>query len=107
MRVADEVLLELIEHRGNLKHWPLNAEGVLKLSLDLQEARKRIRELEQESAELEPLIDIIQTDFRSIKSRLTVAQTPQPIPDARAAFEANQPPPRRNPRHNGARVAKT
>jgi hypothetical protein len=52
MRITKEALDELIEHSGQCKHWPLNAEGVLKLALDLRAARARIAELEEDVSEL-------------------------------------------------------
>jgi len=45
-RVHPSVLDELIEHKGKLKHWPINQEGVFKLAVELKEARARIAELE-------------------------------------------------------------
>ncbi len=47
IRITKEALDELIEREGQCKHWPLNAEGVLKLALDLKEAREEIVALKE------------------------------------------------------------
>lgn len=47
MRIAKQALDELIEHGGQLKHWPIDRSGILKLALDLRDARARIAELEE------------------------------------------------------------
>ena len=49
MRIIKEALDELIRHNGELKHGPINSTGVLRLALDLRDARARIAELEQEA----------------------------------------------------------
>lgn len=48
MRITNESLQELIDHKGHLKHTQINATGILRLALDLHEARERIAELEHE-----------------------------------------------------------
>ena len=47
MRIIKETLDEIIEHKGEIKHGPLNSTGVLRLALDLRDARARIAELEE------------------------------------------------------------
>ncbi len=47
MRIINETLDEIIEHKGEIKHGPLNSTGVLRLALDLREARERISALER------------------------------------------------------------
>lgn len=44
-RIEDCVLDELIKHNGELKHLPINRAGILRLALDLKEARKEIARL--------------------------------------------------------------
>ena len=44
MRISKEALEELIEHEGELKHGPINTMGILRLALDLQDARRETRE---------------------------------------------------------------
>jgi len=45
-RISEETLDELIEHKGTLKHVCLNADGVLRLALDLHDALARVVALE-------------------------------------------------------------
>ncbi len=47
MRIIKETLNEIIEHKGEIKHGPLNSTGVLRLALDLRDARCRIEALEE------------------------------------------------------------
>jgi hypothetical protein len=103
MRIIKAALDELIENEGELKHGPINSTGVLRLALDLQDARARVVELEQELTELGEIADGVHADVRLIRAKYS----PAPASDALAAFEASQPPPRRNPRHRSPRAAKT
>lgn len=103
MRIAQETLDELIEYRGQLKNWPLNAEGVLKLALDLQDTRARVAELEKELEELGNIADGVRADVRRIRENL--APTLPVVPDALAAFEADYPPGQR--RKHRKRVPRT
>ena len=93
MRIVPEVLDELIEHNGEIKHGPINTTGVLRLALDLREARARITELEQELAELGGIAEGISADLKRIKSKLTPAQPTEP--DALQAYETH----RKNRKH--------
>jgi hypothetical protein len=45
MRITDTALQELIENEGELKSGPISATGILRLALDLQDARKELLEL--------------------------------------------------------------
>lgn len=44
MRVPKELLEEVIRFSGELKNGPINEMGVLRLALDLQDARRETRE---------------------------------------------------------------
>ena len=102
-RIVKEALDELIEHRGELKHGPINAVGVLRLALDLQDARARVAELEKELEELGNIADGVRADVRRIREKL--APTLPVVPDALAAFEADYPPGQR--RKHRKRVPRT
>jgi len=48
IRVASRYLEDIIAHTGELPSGPVDAHGVLRLALDLREAREKIAELESE-----------------------------------------------------------
>ena len=50
-RVATKLLDEVIEHEGETRRGPVSPFGVLRLALDLKEARARVAELEHDVAE--------------------------------------------------------
>lgn len=47
MRIPQNLLEELIENEGELRSGPVNTTGILRLALDLKEAREDIDRLEK------------------------------------------------------------
>lgn len=45
MRVPDNLLEELIENEGELVTGPIRGIGILRLALDLREARQRLKDI--------------------------------------------------------------
>jgi len=47
-RVKSKYLDELIENEGELQSGPINTMGILRLALDLRDAREKVQQLEKQ-----------------------------------------------------------
>lgn len=61
MRIPDSILQEVIENDGDTKGGPVNSMGVLRLALDLKEARADLKEARAEISELRISIGIVRS----------------------------------------------
>jgi hypothetical protein len=58
MRIADQYLKEVIDHHGLTQAGaPLSREAVLRIALDLREAREHLRNLKRDQRPLGKIVD--------------------------------------------------